>query len=44
MREEDIGKAVDVVAAAKITHPKPVTKEDLVNVIGQAYAGAPPRF
>jgi maleylacetate reductase len=24
MREEDIGKAVEVVAAAKITHPKPV--------------------
>jgi maleylacetate reductase len=44
MREADIGKAVEVVSAVKITHPKPVTKEDLVNVIGQAYAGAPPRF
>jgi maleylacetate reductase len=44
MREEDIGKAVEVVSAAKITHPKPVTKADLVNVITQAYTGAPPRF
>jgi maleylacetate reductase len=44
MREEDITKAVEVVSAVKITHPKPVTKDDLVNVIGQAYAGAPPRF
>jgi maleylacetate reductase len=44
MREEDIGKAVDVVSAVKITHPKAVSKTDLVNVITQAYAGAPPRF
>ena len=29
MREEDIGKAIEVVSAAKITHPKPLTKEDL---------------
>ena len=44
MREDDLGKAVDVVAAVKITHPRPVSKADLANVIGQAYAGAPPRF
>ena len=44
MREADIGKAVEVVGAAAITHPKPLTKADLVNVITQAYAGAPPRF
>jgi maleylacetate reductase len=44
MREEDIGKAVEVVAAAKITHPKPVSNADVLNVITQAYAGAPPRF
>ena len=44
LREEDIDKAVDVVAAVKITHPKPVTKADLANVIRQAYAGEPPRF
>jgi maleylacetate reductase len=44
MREEDIGKAVEVVSAVKITHPKAVSKEDLRNVIGQAYAGEPPRF
>ena len=44
MREEDIGKAVEVVAAANIAHPKPVSKADFSNIIAQAYAGAPPRF
>jgi maleylacetate reductase len=44
MKETDIDKAVEVVSAAKITHPRPVTKADLANVIGQAFAGAPPRF
>jgi maleylacetate reductase len=44
MREEDIGKAVDVVAAVKIDHPKPASKADLLNIISQAYAGEPPRF
>jgi hypothetical protein len=44
MQEKDIGKAVEVVAAAKITHPRPVSKADLTNVITQAYAGEPPRF
>jgi maleylacetate reductase len=44
LKESDIGRAVDVVSAVKITHPRPVSKADLRNVIGQAYAGAPPRF
>jgi len=44
MQEADIGKAVEVVAKAKLGHPKPVSKADLANVIGQAFAGAPPRF
>ncbi len=44
MREDDIAKAIDVVAAVKITHPRPVSKADLTNVITQAYAGEPPRF
>jgi maleylacetate reductase len=44
LREADIAKAVDVVSAVKITHPRPVTKADLANIIGQAYAGEPPRF
>ena len=44
MREADIGKAVEVVSAVKIAHPKPVSKADLSNIITQAYAGAPPRF
>jgi maleylacetate reductase len=44
LREEDIAKAVDVVAAVKISHPRPVAKADLANIIGQAYAGEPPLF
>jgi maleylacetate reductase len=44
LQESDIDKAVEVVAAVKIAHPRPVTKADLRNVIGQAYAGAAPRF
>jgi maleylacetate reductase len=44
MREADIGKAVEVVSAVKVTHPRPVTKTDLAEVIRQAYFGEPPRF
>jgi maleylacetate reductase len=44
LKEADIGRAVEVVAAVKIAHPKPVSKADLLNVISQAYAGAPPQF
>ena len=44
MRESDIDKAVEVVAAASITHPKKPSGADLRNIIGQAFAGAPPRF
>jgi maleylacetate reductase len=44
LREEDIGKAVDIVAAVKISHPRPVTKADLAEVIRQAFFGEPPRF
>ena len=44
LKESDIGKAVEVVSAVKITHPRPVSQGDLRNVISQAYAGAPPRF
>jgi len=44
MREADIAKAVDIVAAVAITHPRPAAKADLVDIISQAYAGAPPQF
>lgn len=44
VKESDLDKAVDVVSGVKITHPRPVSKVDLRNVIGQAFAGAPPRF
>ncbi len=44
MREEDIAKAVDVVAAVKITHPRSVSKADLKEIITQAFIGEPPRF
>jgi alcohol dehydrogenase class IV len=44
LREDDIGKAVDVVAAIKINHPRPMSKADLTEIIRQAYNGEPPRF
>jgi maleylacetate reductase len=44
MREEDIGRAVDVVAKRKFPNPRPLTTTDIDNVIRQAFAGAPPRF
>jgi maleylacetate reductase len=44
LREADVARAVDVVAKVTIDHPRPVSKADLANIIGQAYAGAPPRF
>jgi maleylacetate reductase len=44
LKESDIDKAVEVVSAVKIAHPRPVSPADLRNVIGQAFAGAPPRF
>jgi alcohol dehydrogenase class IV len=44
MQEKDIGKAVEVVMKAKITHPRPVTKDEMTDVITQAYRGEPPKF
>jgi maleylacetate reductase len=44
MREEDLDKAVEVVSAVTITHPRPVSKAELTDVIRQAYFGEPPRF
>ncbi len=44
MREDDIDKAIAVVAKVKIDHPRPVTTADLADLIRQAYDGEPPRF
>jgi maleylacetate reductase len=44
MPEADIDKAVELVAAVKISHPRPVSKADLADIIRQAYFGEPPRF
>ncbi|MGN6750551.1 MAG: maleylacetate reductase [Xanthobacteraceae bacterium] len=44
LKASDIDKAVEVVAAVKIAHPRSVSRADLRDVIAQAYAGAPPRF
>jgi maleylacetate reductase len=44
MREEDIDKAIEVVATVKITYPRPVAEADLADVIRQAFFGEPPRF
>jgi maleylacetate reductase len=44
LREADLGKAVDAVAAVEIGHPRPVSKTDLSEILRQAYAGEPPQF
>jgi hypothetical protein len=44
MREADIDKAIEVVAAVKISHPRPVSEAELADIIRQAYFGEPPRF
>lgn len=44
LREEDIAKAVELVSAVKLAHPRAVSKADLAEVIRQAYFGEPPRF
>lgn len=44
MKEVDIAKAVDIVAAGKFVNPRPVSRDDLTNLMTQAYHGEPPRF
>jgi maleylacetate reductase len=44
MKESDIPKAVERVAAAKFVNPRPVSRDDLRNLITQAFHGEPPRF
>jgi maleylacetate reductase len=44
MREDDIARAVDVVAKRKFPNPRPLAASDIEGVIRQAFAGAPPRF
>ena len=44
MREQDIAKAVEVVAAVNISHPRPASTADLTEIIRQAFSGAPPQF
>jgi alcohol dehydrogenase class IV len=44
MREQDIAKAIEIVAAAKIYHPRAASKADLTDIINQTYFGEPPKF
>jgi maleylacetate reductase len=44
MKESDIPKAVELVAAAKFVNPRPVSRDDITDLITQAFHGAPPRF
>jgi maleylacetate reductase len=44
MKEADIPKAVDIVAAGKFVNPRPVSRDDIANLITQAFHGEPPRF
>jgi maleylacetate reductase len=44
MKEADIPKAVEIVAAGKFVNPRPVSREDIAELMTQAYHGEPPRF
>ena len=44
LKEADIEAAADFVGATPIANPRPVSRADLVELITQAFHGAPPRF
>ena len=44
MKEADIPKAVEIVAAGKFVNPRPVSRDDIANLVTQAFHGEPPRF
>jgi maleylacetate reductase len=44
MKETDIPEAVALVAAAKFVNPRPVSRDDIANLITQAFHGEPPRY
>jgi alcohol dehydrogenase class IV len=44
LREQDIPRAVDVVAKRKFPCPRPCSPADIEAVIRQAFTGQPPRF
>jgi maleylacetate reductase len=44
MKQADIPKAVEMVAAAKFVNPRPVSRDDIADLITQAFHGEPPRF
>ncbi len=44
MKESDIEAAADFVAEAHIANPRPVTRDDLREIVTQAFHGAAPRF
>jgi maleylacetate reductase len=44
MKESDISKAVEIVAAAKCANPRAVSRDDIENLITQAFHGEPPKF
>ena len=43
-KESDIEGAADFVGATPIANPRPVSRADLLDLITQAFHGAPPRF
>jgi hypothetical protein len=44
LREQDIPRAVEIVAKRKFLCPRPCSPADIEAVIRQAFAGQPPRF
>ena len=44
MKEADLPKAVEIVAAGKFVNPRPVSRDDIENLITQAFHGEAPKF
>jgi maleylacetate reductase len=44
MQEADIPKAIELVAAAKFVNPRQASRDDIEDLITQAFHGEPPRF
>lgn len=44
MKEADLPKAVEIVAAGKFVNPRPVSRDDIANLITQSFHGEPPKF
>jgi maleylacetate reductase len=42
MREDDIARIADLVAAASFVNPRPATRDDIAELLRKAWAGVSP--